>query len=148
VTDSGATDIGLYGATIKGSFADATGTDCQVRFFVDTADRGTANPALWAKSFTLENQNPGSFSRSVTGLDFNSTYRYRIAVANAGGSLKWTSAAGTFQTLLSLGAPTLGDSQCDQYRFLTRLPPRLHRHPERNGQRHRRGKSLGLFCMG
>ena len=109
ITDGGATDLGMYGATLTGSFADATGTDCKVHFFVDTADRGDSNVSAWAQHFILENQTPGSFSRVLSGLTFNTTYRYRLAVSNAGGSLKWTGSAGTFATLAGLTAPTLGD---------------------------------------
>ena len=109
ITDGGATDLGMYGATLTGSFADATGTDCKVHFFVDTADRGDSNVSAWAQHYVLENQSPGSFSRVLSGLTFNTTYSYRLAVANAGGSLKWTSSAGTFATLAGLTAPTLGD---------------------------------------
>ena len=109
ITDGGATDLGMYGATLTGSFADATGTDCKVHFLVDTADRGDSNVSAWAQHFILENQTPGSFSRVLSGLTFNTTYRYRLAVSNAGGSLKWTGSAGTFATLAGLTAPTLGD---------------------------------------
>ena len=104
-----ATDLGMYGATLTGSFADATGTDCKVHFFVDTADRGDSNVSAWAQHYILENQTPGSFSRVLSGLTFNTTYSYRLAVSNAGGSLKWTTSAGTFATLAGLSAPTLGD---------------------------------------
>ena len=109
ITDGGAIDLGMYGATLTGSFADVTGTECKVHFFVDTADRGDSNVSAWAQHFILENQTPGSFSRVLSGLTFNTTYRYRLAVSNAGGSLKWTSSAGTFATLAGLTAPTLGD---------------------------------------
>ncbi len=109
ITDGGATDLGMYGATLTGSFADATGTDCKVHFLVDTADRGDSNVSAWAQHFILENQTPGSFSRVLSGLTFNTTYRYRLAVSNVGGSLKWTGSAGTFATLAGLTAPTLGD---------------------------------------
>jgi hypothetical protein len=109
ITDGGATDLGMYGATLKGSFADTTGTNCKVHFFVDSADRGDSNVSAWAQHYILENQSPGGFSRVLSGLTFNTTYRYRLAVENAGGSLKWTSSAGTFATLAGLSAPTLGD---------------------------------------
>ena len=99
----------MYGATLTGSFADATGTACKVHFFVDTADRGDSNASAWAQHYVLENQSAGSFSRVLSGLTFNSTYRYRLAVENAGGSLRWTNSAGTFSTLAGLSAPTLGD---------------------------------------
>ena len=113
ITDGGATDLGMYGATLTGSFADATGTACKVHFFVDTADRGDSNASAWAQHYVLENQSAGSFSRVLSGLTFNSTYRYRLAVENAGGSLKWTNSAGTFSTLAGLSAPTLGGVQCE-----------------------------------
>ena len=109
ITDGGAIDLGMYGATLTGSFADATGTDCKVHFFVDTADRGDSNVSAWAQHFILENQSPGSFSRVLSGLTFNTTYRYRLAVSNAGGTMNWTTSAGTFATLAGLSAPTLGD---------------------------------------
>ena len=38
ITDGGAIDLGMYGATLTGTFSDNTGTDCKVHFFVDTAD--------------------------------------------------------------------------------------------------------------
>ena len=85
ITDGGAIDLGMYGATLTGSFADATGTNCKVHFFVDTADRGDSNVSAWAQHFILENQSPGSFSRVLSGLTFNTTYRYRLAVSNAEG---------------------------------------------------------------
>ena len=109
ITDSGATDLGMYGATLTGSFADVTGTSCKVHFLVDTADRGDSNVSAWAQHYISENQSAGAFSRVLNGLTFNSTYRYRLAVENAGGSLKWTSSAGTFTTLAGLTAPTLGE---------------------------------------
>ena len=109
ITDNGAVDLGMYGATLTGSFTDATGTNCKVHFFVDTADRGDSNVSAWAQHYILENQSPGSFSRVLSGLTFNTTYRYRMAVENIGGSLKWTTSAGTFATLSGLSAPTLGD---------------------------------------
>ena len=109
ITDIGATDLGMYGATLKGSFTDVTGTNCKAHFFVDTADRGDSNVSAWAQHYVLENQSPGTFSRVLSGLTFNSTYRYRLAVENAGGSLKWTSSAGSFTTLAGLSAPALGD---------------------------------------
>ena len=109
ITDNGAVDLGMYGATLTGSFTDATSTDCKVHFFVDTADRGDSNVSAWAQHYILENQTPGSFSRVLSGLTFNTTYRYRMAVENIGGSLKWTTSAGTFATLSGLSAPTLGD---------------------------------------
>ncbi|OUV63921.1 MAG: hypothetical protein CBC82_03825, partial [Cellvibrionales bacterium TMED122] len=109
ITDSGATDLGMYGATLKGSFTDVTGTSCKVHFLVDTADRGDSNVSAWAQHYVLENQSSGAFSRVLSGLTFNSTYRYRLAVENAGGSLKWTGSAGTFTTLAGLTAPTLGE---------------------------------------
>ena len=99
----------MYGATLKGSFVDPTDTDCKVHFLVDSADRGDSNVSAWAQHYTLEGQKSGSFSRVLSGLTFNSTYRYRLAVENAGGSLQWTASAGTFSTLASLTAPTLGD---------------------------------------
>ena len=77
ITDGGAIDLGMYGATLTGSFADVTGTECKVHFFVDTADRGDSNVSAWAQHFILENQTPGSFSRVLSGLTFNTTYRYR-----------------------------------------------------------------------
>ena len=80
-----------------------------MHFLVDSADRGDSNVSAWAQHYTLEGQKSGSFSRVLSGLTFNSTYRYRLAVENAGGSLKWTASAGTFSTLASLTAPTLGD---------------------------------------
>ena len=76
---------------------------------MDSADRGVSNVSAWAQHYIMENQSPGSFSRVLSGLTFNTTYRYRLAVENAGGSLKWTSSAGTFATLAGLSAPTLGD---------------------------------------
>ena len=109
ITDNGAVDLGMYGATLTGSFTDATSTNCKVHFFVDTADRGDSNVSAWAQHYILENQSPGSFSRVLSGLTFNTTYRYRMAVENIGGSLKWTTSAGTFATLSGLSAPTLGD---------------------------------------
>ena len=51
-----------------------------------------------------------NLQRLLSGLIFNSTYSYRLAVENAGGSLKWTSSANfAFTTLAGLSAPTLGD---------------------------------------
>ena len=109
ITDGGAVDLGMYGATLTGSFADPTGTSCKVHFFVDTSDKGDSNVSAWAQHYVLENQSAGAFSRVLSGLTFNTTYRYRLAVENIGGTLKWTSSAGTFATLSGLSAPTLGD---------------------------------------
>ena len=58
----------MYGATLTGSFTDATSTNCKVHFFVDTADRGDSNVSAWAQHYILENQTPGSFSRILSGL--------------------------------------------------------------------------------
>ena len=109
ITDSGATDLGMYGATSKDPSPMTPVQVGKVHFFVDSADRGDSNVSAWAQHYILENQSPGTFSRVLSGLIFNSTYSYRLAVENAGGSLKWTSSAGTFTTLAGLSAPTLGD---------------------------------------
>ena len=88
ITDGGAVDLGMYGATLTGSFADPTGTSCKVHFFVDTSDKGDSNVSAWAQHYVLENQSAGAFSRVLSGLTFNTTYRYRLAVENIGGTLK------------------------------------------------------------
>ena len=70
ITDGGAVDLGMYGATLTGSFADPTGTSCKVHFFVDTSDKGDSNVSAWAQHYVLENQTPGAFSRVLSGLTF------------------------------------------------------------------------------
>ena len=122
ITDGGATDLGMYGATLTGSFADATGTACKVHFFVDTADRGDSNASAWAQHYVLENQSAGSFSRVLSGLTFNSTYRYRLAMA-----WRWPhDLTGTFSTLAGLSAQLWAASmRVTQFpqTLLRQLPP-------------------------
>ena len=101
ITDNGAVDSYVWQLT--GSFTDATGTNCKVHFFVDTADRGIVM-FLLGHSLHFGKPNAKSFSRVLSGLTFNTTYRYRMAVENIGGSLKWTTSAGTFATLSGLSA--------------------------------------------
>ena len=119
----------------------------QVHFFVDTADRGDSNVSAWAQHYILENQSPGSFSRVLNELNFNSTYQYRLAVENAGGSLKWTTSAGSFATLAGLSAPTLGDNNASNTVAAVITPAAST--ATLNGTVTSTGgeKSNGLFCL-
>ena len=104
-----ATDIGLYGAKLNGSFADGTGTDCVATLCVDYTDKGTANPSDWAHSFQLGVVAPGAIAREITGLAIDTAYSFRFAVTNAGGALFWSDTAGTFTTMGGLTPPLLGE---------------------------------------
>jgi hypothetical protein len=109
VTIGTPTDIGLYGAKLNGSFVDGTGTDCVATLCVDFTDKGTANPSDWAQSFQLGVIAPGAIARDITGLAIDTTYSFRFAVANAGGTLVWSDTAGTFTTMGGLTPPLLGE---------------------------------------
>jgi hypothetical protein len=108
ITAGSVIDRGLYGATFTGSFADVTTTPCTLTVYVDTSDKGATDPAAWALKFEEQNLSTGSFNRIISGLQPNTNYHYRLSVANAGGSLKWTSSAGTFSTTSSVAPPSLG----------------------------------------
>ncbi|MDC0157740.1 DUF2341 domain-containing protein, partial [Verrucomicrobia bacterium] len=107
ITAGSVIDRGLYGATFTGSFADVTATPCKVTVYVDTSDKGT-NPGAWGMKFEEPNLSPGAFSRAISGLQPSTNYVFRLSVANAGGSLKWTSSAGNFSTAASVAPPSLG----------------------------------------
>ncbi|HAE11098.1 MAG TPA: hypothetical protein DCG39_05580, partial [Opitutae bacterium] len=107
ITAGNVIDRGLYGATFTGSFADVTGTPCTLTVYVDTSDKGT-NASAWAMKFDEAGLSPGNFSRIVSGLSPNTNYTYRLSIANAGGSPKWTGSAGTFATAASVAPPSLG----------------------------------------
>ena len=109
VTAAAASDLSLYGAKLNGSFADTSGTTCTATVYVDTSDKGTSNPSAWAHSFSLDTVTPGAISRVVSGLNIDTTYRYRFTVSNAGGGLVWSGTAGTFKTESGLSPPTLGN---------------------------------------
>ena len=84
------TDLGLYEAKLNGSFADDTNTTCSVTAYVDLTDKGTSDPSAWTYSFPLGTTLPGTFSRQISALTFNTTYVFRFAASNIGGGLAWS----------------------------------------------------------
>ena len=100
LTNIPATSITTTSAVLNGQVL-STGNDAPlVTLYYGPVDGGT-NPSAWSNSISVGWQT-GSFSQSVSGLAFSSTYFYAVLGANVAGT-SWATPSRSFTTL----APTL-----------------------------------------
>jgi hypothetical protein len=95
VTNTPATDITGYAATLRGTVT-ATGNDPPVvKIYYGTTDGGTT-VGSWTSNVTLPAQ-PADFAKAVGGLAGSTTYFYRAWAQNAAGSV-WAPSSSSFTT--------------------------------------------------
>jgi hypothetical protein len=100
LTNVSATSISTTGAVLNAKVV-STGNDApQVTLYYGPVNGG-ANAAAWSNSVLMGWQT-GSFSQSVSGLSFSTTYYFTTKAVNAGGT-SWTTPSRSFITL----TPTL-----------------------------------------
>jgi uncharacterized repeat protein (TIGR02543 family) len=90
----GAANITAYSARLRGALT--AGGSAAVTIYWGTVDGGTS-PSAWQHTNSLGTASEGEFFSDVSGLNKNSTYRYRCYAENVVGT-DWADATATFQT--------------------------------------------------
>jgi hypothetical protein len=95
--DSGALDVLMNSATLRGNLRGTGGQSTEVYVFWGTSDGGTVQDA-WSYTNYLGVRGAGAVSANVTGLSANTPYYYRFFATNASGAV-WADSTTNFTTL-------------------------------------------------
>ena len=90
----GGANITAFSARLRGTLT--AGGSAAVTIYWGTVDGGTS-PAAWQHTNSLGTVSEGAFVSDVSGLNKNSTYRYRCYAGNVVGT-DWADTTATFQT--------------------------------------------------